>query len=345
MAAFALAEILIDGRGPLQTAEWRVLPVILPIWILTAKLYGLYDRDEERADHTTVDDLVGVFHLVTLGSWLLLIAGRGPAPADPELIEARRFWLLAIVLVTGRPGVARSLCRQRRSTSRTRSSSAPATSGSSSRASCCSTRSTGSTLVGFVDGEPRERAPRSRTCRFSGRPTGLPTSCGMFDVDRVVVAFSREPDAGDARGDPLAPGARRPGRRRAPAVRHRRPEGRHATRSRACPSSASRRCGRRARARAAKRAIDVVGASVAARRDGPAARRDRARGSGSTRDGPVLFRQTRLGMGMREFTALKFRTMRVGTTPARTARTSSRTMARTRRWRRTASSSSTAPTP
>ena len=28
VAAFALAEILIDGRGPLQTAEWWVLPVI-----------------------------------------------------------------------------------------------------------------------------------------------------------------------------------------------------------------------------------------------------------------------------------------------------------------------------
>ena len=41
VAAFALAELLIDGRGPLQTAEWWVLPVILPLWILTAKVYDV----------------------------------------------------------------------------------------------------------------------------------------------------------------------------------------------------------------------------------------------------------------------------------------------------------------
>ena len=64
-------------------------------------------------------------------------------------------------------------------------------------------------------------------------------------------------------------------------------------------------------ARAAKRAIDVVGASVALVVAAPllAAIALRIRLDG---DGPVLFRQTRLGMGMREFTALKFRTMRVG---------------------------------
>ena len=44
----------------------------LPLWIVLTKLYGLYERDEERTDHSTVDDVVGVFHLVTVGAWLLL---------------------------------------------------------------------------------------------------------------------------------------------------------------------------------------------------------------------------------------------------------------------------------
>ena len=48
-----------------------IFVVSLPVWVVAAKIYGLYDRDEERTDHSTVDDLVGVFHLVTVGVWLL----------------------------------------------------------------------------------------------------------------------------------------------------------------------------------------------------------------------------------------------------------------------------------
>ena len=32
----------------------------LPMWLLLAKLQGLYERDEERTDHSTTDELAGV---------------------------------------------------------------------------------------------------------------------------------------------------------------------------------------------------------------------------------------------------------------------------------------------
>ena len=35
--------------------EASLLALTLPVWLLTAKLFGLYDFDEERADHTTSD--------------------------------------------------------------------------------------------------------------------------------------------------------------------------------------------------------------------------------------------------------------------------------------------------
>ena len=54
----------------------------IPIWIVGASLYGLYRRDEERADHSSVDDLVRVFHLVTVGTWLFFVA-HGAQPASP----------------------------------------------------------------------------------------------------------------------------------------------------------------------------------------------------------------------------------------------------------------------
>ena len=50
--------------------EFFFFLLTLPGWVVIAKLYGLYERDEERADHSTVDDLTGIFHLVTVGVWL-----------------------------------------------------------------------------------------------------------------------------------------------------------------------------------------------------------------------------------------------------------------------------------
>ncbi len=42
----------------------------LPAWAAGAKLLGLYERDDQRPDHSTVDDVGRVFQLVTVGSWL-----------------------------------------------------------------------------------------------------------------------------------------------------------------------------------------------------------------------------------------------------------------------------------
>ena len=52
--------------------NWLLFLAALPAWVVAAKLYSLYDRDEERTDHSTVDDFTGVFHLVTVSVWLAL---------------------------------------------------------------------------------------------------------------------------------------------------------------------------------------------------------------------------------------------------------------------------------
>ena len=74
VAAFVTAQLLI---GPLPVSpdalapqlEWFVFFATLPLWVLMAKIYGLYEHDEERTDHSTVDEIVGIFHLVTVGAW------------------------------------------------------------------------------------------------------------------------------------------------------------------------------------------------------------------------------------------------------------------------------------
>ena len=84
----------------------------LPLWVAVAHLYGLYGRDEQRTAHSTVDDLVSVFHLVTIGSWLFFAATWLSGAADPNLEKIAAFWLLAIALVVGARFGARVVCRR-----------------------------------------------------------------------------------------------------------------------------------------------------------------------------------------------------------------------------------------
>jgi exopolysaccharide biosynthesis polyprenyl glycosylphosphotransferase len=72
----------VAGRGGVALA-------VLPPAILLFKLYGLYDRDVRRINHTTVDDIPWLFHAVLTGS-LLLWAGSLLAPVQrlrlPEIV-------------------------------------------------------------------------------------------------------------------------------------------------------------------------------------------------------------------------------------------------------------------
>ena len=36
---------------------------------MLAKIYGLYDRDEERADHSTADEVFSVFNMLAVGTF------------------------------------------------------------------------------------------------------------------------------------------------------------------------------------------------------------------------------------------------------------------------------------
>ena len=115
--AFSIAQLAF-GRGDGATGriglsdEASLFLLSLPVWVVVARLHGLYDRDEERTDHSTVDDVVGVFHLVTVGAWLFFAGTWLTGLAEPNLPKLMAFWALAIGFVTVGRALARALCRR-----------------------------------------------------------------------------------------------------------------------------------------------------------------------------------------------------------------------------------------
>jgi exopolysaccharide biosynthesis polyprenyl glycosylphosphotransferase len=92
--------------------EFLLFFLTLPVWVLLMKLHGLYNRDEERADHSTADDLVGVFHVVTVGTWVFIVGAWLTDLANPSVPKMATFWALAILIVTTCRAAARTVCRR-----------------------------------------------------------------------------------------------------------------------------------------------------------------------------------------------------------------------------------------
>ena len=99
--AFGLVVLAYAGEGPGGDATLRTeaaaFLLTLPFWPVVAKLHGLYDRDEWNPDHSSVDDVVGVFHLVTVCCWLLLAGCLLAGVSTVEQHKLVTFWLAAVL--------------------------------------------------------------------------------------------------------------------------------------------------------------------------------------------------------------------------------------------------------
>ena len=96
--SFVLASLLVPHAGATATGsapgfEYLASCSRSPFWVLLLRLEGLYDRDEERTDHSTVDDIVGVFRSVTIGVWVFALFGVATNLVQPVLGRLGIFWL------------------------------------------------------------------------------------------------------------------------------------------------------------------------------------------------------------------------------------------------------------
>jgi exopolysaccharide biosynthesis polyprenyl glycosylphosphotransferase len=196
--AFVIAEVLFRASSESGLsrfglmAEYLLFFSTLPVWIVVARLYGLYGRDESRADHSTADDIIGVFHLVTIGAWLLLAGAWLTHLASPAFTKVLTFWLFAIFLVTFARAAARAFCRRRPAYLQNAVIVGAGDVGQLLARKIGQHPEYGINLVGFVDDRPKERRPDLGDLTIVGSPDDLHDVVSTLDVERVIVAFSND---------------------------------------------------------------------------------------------------------------------------------------------------------
>ncbi|MGO9761232.1 MAG: sugar transferase [Solirubrobacteraceae bacterium] len=314
--AYLIVTLLVDQHSALGSSrELLVFVLTLPCWVFVAKLHGLYQRDYERAAHSSTDDVAGVFYLVAIGLWLLLVASQLTGRTGPAIGSLIAFWVLAVCIVPTLRRIVREVCKRTRAYEQNTLIVGAGEVGQLIARKLVNHPEYGANVVGFVDRNPKpRRADLPENLTILGPPERLPAIIDCLDVERVVIAFSNESES-----ELLA------------AMRHLHdlpvqvdvvPRLFELLDLRATmhwvegmPLLGLPRTRPMRGSRTIKRAIDVVGAAVGlvvlapllayvavrVRLDSP---------------GPILFRQTRLGTDMKKFTTLKFRTMQVGTDEA-----------------------------
>jgi exopolysaccharide biosynthesis polyprenyl glycosylphosphotransferase len=185
------------ATGADRVAAWWEIALFvasLPFWVFLARAHSLYDRDEERSDHSTVDDIFGVFQVVTIGTWsffaLTYLTGL-PHPTVPRLIV---FWLTAVLLVPLLRAVIRAVGRRhpayvqnviivgsgevaRRLESKIRQH-----------------REYRLNVVGFVDHNGGASLNEAGRLELIGATDDLPELVRAHSAHRVLIAFSEDSD-------------------------------------------------------------------------------------------------------------------------------------------------------
>jgi exopolysaccharide biosynthesis polyprenyl glycosylphosphotransferase len=97
--ADAVAAITVSlwlGLGPsgdLDVAFWAA--VFLPMWLLLAKLHGLYDRDHRALRHLTVDELTSLLTWAMSGTVAITLLLALTPVGQPDVSRALQIWLVA----------------------------------------------------------------------------------------------------------------------------------------------------------------------------------------------------------------------------------------------------------
>ncbi len=162
----------------------------IPFWVVAAKIYGLYDRDEERADATTADDLVGVLHVLTIGTWLVFAVASVSDLIYPYTAKFLVFWGCGITLVTLARACARSLSRRHPAYLQNTVILGAGDVGQLLAVKLRQQPGYKINVLGFIDASPKAPRPELRAVPLLGTLEDLPVLIRSLDIERAIIAFS-----------------------------------------------------------------------------------------------------------------------------------------------------------
>jgi exopolysaccharide biosynthesis polyprenyl glycosylphosphotransferase len=311
MAAFLFALVVASppaavGDGVSSGRELALFAASLPFWVILARLHTLYDRDEERSDHSTVDDIFGVFQVVSIGTWSFFAVTHLMGLPHPTVTRMVVFWLAAIAVLPLFRATARGVGRRQEAYVQNVIIVGSGEVARSLESKMAYHREYRLRVIGFVDRD-NQPCPSAGDLELIGSTDDLPRLVHEHGVHRVVIAFTAESheqtldviralQGSDVQIDivprmfeALGTNARLHTIEGIPLV--------------GLPSSQLS-----ASSRFLKRSLDLAGAVAGLILLGPVFAIIAACIKLDSR-GPVFFRQVRMGAGDRAFRVYKFRTM------------------------------------
>jgi exopolysaccharide biosynthesis polyprenyl glycosylphosphotransferase len=192
LVAQALAPAVDSADAYSPRLEIFAFLLTVPAWIVITKLYGLYDHDDERANHSTADDFGGVFHMVTVCTWLVFVVTYLSDIAHPTEQKLVVFWSTAIAFVCLARAGARVLARRNVAYAQNTVIVGAGDVGQLFAKKVLNHPEYGINLVGFVDTKPKERESDLEDVALLGDAGRLPAIVRLLDVERVIVAFSND---------------------------------------------------------------------------------------------------------------------------------------------------------
>jgi exopolysaccharide biosynthesis polyprenyl glycosylphosphotransferase len=192
LAAQWLAPAADSAAAYSPQAEILAFLLTIPAWVVITKLYGLYDHDDERANHSTADDFGGVFHMVTVCTWLVMVVTNLSDLAHPTAQKLVVFWAAAIAFVCLARAGARTLARRNMAYVQNTVIVGAGDVGQLFAKKVLNHPEYGINLVGFVDTKPKDRHEDLDEVALLGDAGRLSAIVRLLDVERVIVAFSND---------------------------------------------------------------------------------------------------------------------------------------------------------
>jgi exopolysaccharide biosynthesis polyprenyl glycosylphosphotransferase len=177
-----------DSAGTLAMLAALMTSVIAGVSL--AAVYGLYSRDEQRSDHSTADDVPGALHVTLIVTWLAAAArwAAGARVHPPAMFAQLLSSLLLLVVLRA---AVRSLHRRRGRYAQNTIVVGAGSVGQLLAGKLISRPVHGLRLIGFVDDEPPEIDGPLAHVPLLGEVAQLQQLIERFDIERVIVAFSR----------------------------------------------------------------------------------------------------------------------------------------------------------